>query len=291
MKTLNRSLLIAAAIASLIACKKDKDDVLEPGTPTPGTPAMQMVGSAEVDGYTVEVYGSSANLRVGYNTLYSRVKDGGGNYLSGAGLDWEPRMTMMMGGMAHTHGSPHGTPAATAGDGTWYEGYVVFIMASSDMDHWHLVVSFSDAGQDHEAEVPLEVISTESAFHKVYTSAMGTDGESYMLALVEPTNPEAGVNDLVVCLFKHEAEDDFPMVNGFTLRVDPRMPGMGNHGAPGSEDLVQGADGFYHGAAGFSMSGYWKINLVLENANGEAVAGNEVTGSVLESSVHFKLEI
>lgn len=200
-------------------------------------------------------------------------------------------MTMMMGGTTHSHGCPYAGPTPAAADGSTYQGYAVFIMASGDMAHWILNVTFSDGGQEREVEVPLNVISTESDYHKVYTSVMGTDGIVYMLAMVQPTNPIAGVNDMTVCLFRQEGETSFPRVDGYTLRVDPRMPGMGNHGAPGNEDLVQGEDGFYHGKAGFSMSGFWKINLILENADGTTVAGNEVTDTALESSVLFKVEV
>ena len=82
--------------------------------------------------------------------------------------------------------------------------------------------------------------------------------------MVEPSNPEGGVNDMIVGLYKRVSDTEFPVVDGYTIRVDPRMPGMGNHGAPGNVDLTQGADGFYHGMVGFSMTGYWKINLMLE---------------------------
>lgn len=290
MNHLNRLLLLAAATAALASCKKDDDAVVQPGEPAPGTESLHLVGSGTTDGYTVEVYGKGTALYVGYNPMYVRVKDAGGNYVSGASLGWDPVMTMMMGGMEHTHGCPYSAPAPAAGDASLYEGYIVFIMAGGSMGHWDLKVNFTTGGTGHEVEVPLTVSDGESEFHKVYTSSVGTDGTTYLLAMLEPSTPATGVNDMVVGLFKRAGDADFPVVDGYTIRVDPRMPGMGNHGAPGNEDLVQGADGLYHGKAGFSMTGYWKINLMVEDAAGQVLCGNEVGGEAVESSVHFKVD-
>lgn len=285
MKHLNRLLLITATMAALTSCKKDDDPVVTPSGPAPATENLHLINSATADGYTVEVYSKETTLYVEYNPMYVRLKDAGGAYVSGASLSWEPVMTMMMGGMEHTHSCPYSALTSVAGDPTLYEGYIVFIMASSGMDHWDLKVRFAT----HEVEVPLTVSDGESEFHKVYTSSVGTDGTTYLLAMLEPATPGTGVNDMVAGLFKRVNDDEFPVVDGYTIRVDSRMPGMGNHGAPGNTDLVQGSDGFYHGTVGFSMTGYWKINLQVEDASGQVVCGNEVSGAAEESSVHFKV--
>ena len=289
MKHLNHLLLIAAAIAGLASCKKEDDAVASPGNPAPGAAEMQLVASGTVDGYTVEIYGKGTNLYTGYNTVYARLKNAAGSYLGDAGLTWEPVMTMTMGGMEHTHGCPWSAPVAVAGNASLYEEYMVFIMASSSMGHWDLKVNFTIGGTTHELHLPLPVLDSESEFHKVYTSSMGSDGTTYFLAMLEPAAPMTGVNDMVVGLFRRESDSAFPVVDGYTIRVDPRMPGMGNHGAPGNEDLVQGTDGFYHGKAGFSMTGYWKVNLMVENSAGQVLCGNAVTTEVAESSVSFKV--
>lgn len=289
MKLLNRSVLLALAIMALLGCKKDKEEVTGPNSPGSGGVSLHLVGSATTENLTVELYADSGTLQVGHNTLYAKVRNASGPLIAPTNLSWQPQMTMVMDGMEHTHGCPYGQAVPT-NDATQFEGYAVFIMASGDMDHWAMLVNFTFNGTVHQVAVPLTVVDGTNDHHKVYATTMGSDGNMYMLALLRPTSPSIGVNAMVAGLWKHVDDHDFPQVDGYTIRVDPRMPGMGNHGAPGNVDLVQGTDGFYHGQVGFSMSGYWKINLMVESSEGEVVAGNTVTDQVLESSIYFKLQ-
>lgn len=255
MKHMNRLLVLALAVAALTACKKE-EDIAPPSGPGPASTALELLVSAPIAEHTVEVYAQHPALRVGYNAMYVRLKDPGGNYVSDANLSWQPVMTMMMGGTEHTHGCPYAPLAPAPDNGSLYSGYIVFNMASTGMGTWALHITFDADGTSHTLEVPMEVVASESEFHKTYATGMGTDGQAYFLAMLEPQAPVNGVNDLVVALFKRVDDFNFPVVDGHVIRVDPRMPGMGNHGAPGSEDMTQQPDGFYHGKAGFSMTGY-----------------------------------
>lgn len=101
-------------------------------------------------------------------------------------------------------------------------------------------------------------------------------GKTYTLTLLEPTKPKygmdgAGVNEIVISL-----KMDGKNVNNYEILIDPRMPSMGNHGSPDNKNLEQGKDGLYYGKINFTMTGYWRINLQIKNADGEIIAGEEV---------------
>lgn len=288
MKYLKISMLVALIAIFMVSCSKD-DDI------TPNNineiENLQLIKSFSKDGYTLELFNKTGKFQVGYNKLTLRLKDAGGKYVQNTTMDWMPMMTMNMGGMTHQHSSPYSEISKVSGKQTLYQGYIVFIMASDEPDnYWDLHINLSVDGQNISIEDKVNVITTESQYNKVYTSGMGTDDENYMLALVEPENPIIGTNDIVVALFKKGDNHDFPIVNNYKIKVDPRMPGMGNHSAPGNVDMTQGNDGFYHGKVGFSMSGYWKINLILEDGSGTVIKGEPVTETNPESSLNFKIE-
>jgi VCBS repeat-containing protein len=66
---------------------------------------------------------------------------------------------------------------------------------------------------------------------------------------------------------------------------------MGNHSSPNNVNAQQTAvDNFYIGKLSLTMTGYWKINLQLQNDLGTIVKGEEITDSVTESSLFFEIE-
>jgi hypothetical protein len=288
MKILKYGMLFLLTAIIMVSCSKD-DDII-PNNPNE-IENLQLVKTFTKDGYKVELFNKTGNLQVGYNQIFLRLTDKNDKYVQDASFDWMPMMTMNMGGMTHEHSCPFSEIKKVSGKQTLYEGYIVFIMASDEPDNfWDLQINFTVNGQSLQTNDTVNVISTESQYNKVYTSAMGSDGVNYMLALIEPSEPIIGTNDIVVGLFKMGENHDFPIVNGYTIKVDPRMPGMGNHSAPGNVNMTQGGDGFYHGKVGFSMSGYWKINLILENGSGTVVKGEPITEQNPESSLNLKLE-
>ncbi|WP_321538517.1 hypothetical protein [Flavobacterium piscinae] len=120
---------------------------------------------------------------------------------------------------------------------------------------------------------------------------MGTDNVRYIVALIDPRNPKVALNDMTVGVYKMENMMNFPVVNNYTLKIDPRMPSMGNHGSPNNLDLTQSdSDEFYHGKVSLTMTGYWKINLQLLNASDEVLKGEVVTETTESSSIFFEIE-
>lgn len=290
MKLIKINFLWIIAVVFFMACDKDREN--EP-VDIDETKDLHFIQAFTNDHHTIELFGISRELTVGYNKLMIRMTDGHGNYIREADIDWLPMMTMYMHDMTHQHSCPYSEIVKAEGTETLYEGYIVFVMAGGahgDSDFWELSFDYNAAGRDYEMKDKIEVRSSETEYHKVYTSGMWEGGRNYLLALIEPTNPEIGTNDIVIGLYTSEEDGSFPIVDDFTIKADPRMPGMGNHGAPGNEDLKQRPDGLYQGKVGFSMSGYWKINLILEDETGKVVKGEPVTEENEESSLNFKLE-
>ena len=119
----------------------------------------------------------------------------------------------------------------------------------------------------------------------------GTDNVKYLVALIEPTNPKVAINDFKVGVWKMQSMMNFPVVDGYTVKIDPRMPSMGNHSSPNNVNATQAAaGGFYNGKLSLTMTGYWKINLQIANATGAILGGNEITDTVEASNIFFEIE-
>ena len=101
------------------------------------------------------------------------------------------------------------------------------------------------------------------------------------------------VRNMVEQWVQYKMEDmmTFTAVDKFKVKIDPRMPSMGNHSSPNNTDLVQSVSGdLYNGKLSLTMTGYWKINIQLLNASGEVLKGEVVTPENASSSLFFELE-
>src|SRR5690606_19729468 len=106
----------------------------------------------------------------------------------------------------------------------------------------------------------------------------------------EPSHPIVGINQMKALVYRMETLMNFVPVEGFVLNIDPRMPGMGNHGSPNNVALTSIADGVYEGRLSLTMTGYWKVNLQLLNTSGNIIKGTEVTELNTSSPIFFELE-
>ena len=69
------------------------------------------------------------------------------------------------------------------------------------------------------------------------------------------------------------------------------MPSMSSHTSPNNEDLFYNdVSEMYNGKLSLTMTGYWKLNLMLYNANNELLKGEEVSGTIESSSLYLELE-
>lgn len=66
---------------------------------------------------------------------------------------------------------------------------------------------------------------------------------------------------------------------------------IGNHSSPNNEDLTfNTSSNTYMGKLSLIMTGYWKINLKVENETEEILKGEDITEENESSSLFFEIE-
>ena len=237
------------------------------------------------DTHTIELYSQMGSLEQGYNAISLRIKENGtNNYIKNAEVSWSPLMHMTM----MTHSCPYSAVEKVTENGTLYEGYIMFQMAQNDTEYWDLKIDYTINDVAYTATSVIDVPA--SAKRKVNTFT-GSDGTKYLVAYIEPHHPKVAINDMKVGVWKMQNMMTFPVVDGYTVKIDPRMPSMGNHSSPNNVHATQTlVGGLYDGKLSLTMTGYWKINLQLADAEGTILKGEEITETVTASSIFFEIE-
>ncbi len=283
MKT--TKLFITALILSLsfTSCSKSDDD----NQKVDDNPLVDynMLTAIKANGHDIQIYSEQQQFTLGYNELLIRIKDDATDtYVKNANIVWKPVM--------HMTDKMHSCPTSaveTTSETSVYRGFVVFQMPGNVDEYWELTLDYKIAGLDFSAVERIDVKSPADGKRRI-NSFMGSDDVRYILAMM-PIKPKEGVNDFSALLFKMENMMDFPAVKDYKVAVDPRMPGMGNHTSPNNADLVYDAiSKTYKGKLNFTMTGYWKINLKLENDSGVTLKGEDVTEENESSSLFFEIE-
>lgn len=235
--------------------------------------------------HTIELYAHMGYLEQGFNEISLRIKDNAtGEYVKNASVSWLPLMHMTM----MTHSCPKSEVEKVTTAGTLYEGNIVFQMAQNATEYWDLKIDYTINGTNYTAT---SVIDVPASAKQRVTTFIGTDNIKYILAYAEPHHPKVALNDITVAVYKMESMMSFPIVDNYKVKIDPRMPSMGNHGSPNNVDLTQSvADQLYHGKLSLTMTGLWKINLQLLNASDVVLKGETVTDVVPASSIYFEIE-
>ncbi|GAB3428760.1 hypothetical protein [Niabella aquatica] len=234
--------------------------------------------------HTIGLYTESGTFQQGYNKVFFQIKNNDGGLVNNATVSWKPVMHMMN----MQHACPYSPVTKVAGKHSLYEGFIVFQMAGNDTEYWELGIDYTIGGNSYSAGSKINV--TAPAKRNI-VSFKGNDNVNYIIALIAPANPKVAVNDIQAMVFKMQDMMTFQTVDGYTIKIDPRMPGMGNHSSPNNTDLKQsGSDKIYHGKLSLTMTGYWKINLQLENQSGTILKGEPVTTANESSSIYFEIE-
>ncbi len=267
----------------LVSCKKDKVTPEDPTKPASILDDKIKIQTLSNSTHTIDIYADNNKFETGYNKVYFQIKRTNGELVSGATPTWSPVMHMT----SMSHACPYssiGNPNSNA----IYEGFIVFIMASNGSEYWSLDITYTDNGTQYTASGTVVV---ENSSKVRVTTFTGSDTKKYVVAMVEPTKPKTGVNDIKAVVYQMENMMTFTRVDDYSIKIDPRMPSMGNHTSPNNVHLTQNAsDKYYYGKLTLTMSGYWKINLQLLNDLGTVLKGDEITGSTTESSIYFEIE-
>jgi hypothetical protein len=266
---------------SIISCSDDE------GVEGPVNEVEDLLKVQELTNSThiIELYTESGKLSLGYNNITLRITEKTtGDFVENASITWKPIMHMT----AMMHSCPKSDVTKVTNKETIYSGYIVFQMPENDDEGWDLTINYSIEGVEYEVEADISVPKSAKQVVTVFT---GSDEVKYILALVEPQNPDVKVNDMITGLYKMENMMSFPIVKNFTVKLDPRMPSMDNHSSPNNEDLTYNASSsMYDGKLSLTMTGYWKLNLMLYNTEAELLKGEEVTDTNESSSLFLELE-
>ena len=266
-----------------VSCSSDNDD--DDSGITNEIIGLTKIQDLINDTHTIELFNTTGQFKTGYNAISLRVIDNTTNsYVEDANLSWIPMMQMP----TMEHSSPKSTITKTLGKDTVYDGFIIYQMTNLDGSGWSLTVNYTINGIDYTVTDAITVLQNDN---QNSASFMGSDDSRYIVALVEPNNPKIAINDLKVGLFKMENMMTFPVVEDFTITLDPRMPGMGNHTSPNNTDLTyNSAEQMYNADLALTMTGYWVLNLKLLNTNGEVLKGEDVTEDNTQSSLYLELE-
>ena len=267
----------------LISCRTSDDPVTPPSVNE--LEGLVKVKEFSNDTHTIELYTVTGTTQLGYNDLKFRIKNKSSNqYEKNASVNWSPVMHMT----SMSHSGPKSSITKVTPDGTLYTGYLVFQMPQNATEYWDLKFDYSINGTAYTATTVVDV--PDSAKRRV-NSFLGSDNTKYIVAYIEPRTPKVAVNDVTLGVWKMQDMMTFPVVDGYTVKIDPRMPGMGNHGSPNNVNATQTSAGkLYNGKLSLTMTGYWKINLQLANAAGTVLKGEEVTDQNPASSMFFEIE-
>lgn len=272
---------ILCCLLFLTSCSSDSEDVA-PEDEIPGLIKMQ---SLENNHHLLELYSKSGALEEGYNEIFIRIRDKSQQeFLNNAEIQWQPVMDM------HNmqHSAPKSEITKMEGEQSLYTGFIVFPMAENESETWSLTINYTVDGVDYLVNEAIQVLPSE---RRRVSAFKGADDSNYVLALVAPSEPEIATNDLKLGLFKMEDMMNYSVVEGYTFKMDPRMPGMGNHTSPNNVAPVQGeGDVFYNGKLKLTMSGLWRINLQLFNESGERIKGEPLSETNEQSSLFLELE-
>ena len=288
MKFSFKSLFALLAMAILvISCRtSDSDEITLPSNPNTEIEGLIKIKELSNDTHSIELYSKSGTTTLGYNELKLRIKNKANNqYEKNATVTWKPmmHMTSMM------HSCPNSTIQKVTAEGSLYSGYIVFQMPGNATEYWDLKIDYSIGGTTYTAttvlDVPVETKKTVTAF-------LGSDNVKYVVAYIEPKSPKVAINDMVLGVWKMQDMMNFPVVDGYTVKVDPRMPGMGNHSSPNNIPATQSSAGkLYNGKLSLTMTGYWKLNLQLAKADGTILKGEQITDNTPASSIFFEIEL
>lgn len=279
MKRLSIYICIAL-ISFATACKKSDDAPLLP------TEDLHLLQTLEGNKERIEIYTKNQKIKVGYTQFWIKIiSKTDQKLLFPENVSWQPMMSMP--GMAHS--TPHSSLTKSADSDFSYEGYIVFSMASDAESYWELAFQYENDGSQTDVKTRMEVENLPE--HSKNVQNFTLDEEHYTLALVQPETPKMGTNEVSSVFLKTSDHETYEEVNGYSIEIDPRMPGMDNHSSPNNKGMTQqGNSGKYIGSLNLSMSGLWRINLILKDPAGNIVKGEPVTPENEKSSLYFEFE-
>ncbi|MXN93206.1 hypothetical protein GR160_18410 [Flavobacterium sp. Sd200] len=295
--------LVAALFFVATACTLDKTDYeAEISTEVPEYYEFKEAALINSGIYRISIETLNGTFYKGYNELHLKILNTQTNQnLATENVTFLPVLTNSEGNVSSC---PHQYNLVYDAQNGYYKGYSVFAQQSSAAQNWKLYINFAD--NNPSVSVNADVMVMEQTNKNLNMTAFtGNDGQQYYIALIAPQRPGVAENDLVAGIYKYNEPEvpagtfpdpsqfSYSEVEGYTLRLDPRMPepSMGNHSSPNNRDLTQREDGLYQGVVNYTMTGNWTLNFILLNQNGLIVKGTEVPTTFTPGVMGAKSEL
>ncbi|PAM95760.1 hypothetical protein B4N84_06610 [Flavobacterium sp. IR1] len=295
-------ILVITLLYVVISCTIEKTDYeAELGTEVPENYEFKEASTLTSGNYRISIESLNGTFYKGYNELHLKVINTQNNQeVTTSEVTFLPVLTSV----ENTSSCPHEYTLPYDTANKYYSGYSVFTSESVATANWKLYVSFTADNQKYDIAKDITV-EKQSNKNLNMTSFTGTDGEQYFIALVSPQRPTVSENPLVAGIYKYNkpvtvggifpdaSQFSYSKVNGYILKLDPRMPepSMGNHSSPNNKDLIQQNDGLYHGVVNYTMTGNWTLNLIMMNQNGLIVKGTVVSTDFTPGTEGAKSEL
>ena len=280
MKKFKYILVATMAVATLFSCKKDDDKPAPVPVPTPEAP--KTVAEAKTDDkektYTVRLQNTTGTFVMGYNDLMLSVVDAAGKEVAVEAATFTPWMDMFnkndkgeydKSSIMHTHTCPH---TALAKEGNVWKSQVLFQMVTGPSGVWYGTITFKVAGKDYELKrLDFEVKpQNNKALGAVgrFRLFSGDKGQMHLYALVAPTSPKVGENEVALGIWKMETMKNFPKVTDWTVEVSVKAKG-------GTEVLstatLRYERDFYRGKVSYPKAGAYTLSYTLKDAQGKTI--------------------
>lgn len=280
MKKFKYMLVAAMAVATLFSCKKDDDKPAPVPVPTPEAP--KTVAEAKTDDkektYTVRLQNTTGTFVMGYNDLMLSVVDASGKEVAVEAATFTPWMDMFnkndkgeydKNSIMHTHTCPH---TALAKEGNVWKSQVLFQMVTGPSGVWFGTITFKVAGKDYKLErLDFEVKpQTNKALGTVnrFKLFSGDKGQMHLYALVAPTSPKVGENEIALGIWKMETMKNFPKVTDWTVEVSVKAK-------EGTEVLstatLRYERDFYRGKVSYPKAGAYTLSYTFKDAQGKTI--------------------
>lgn len=259
-------LMVVVATTILTSCDDTTQEFTTPNFEKLFTEDYPLKSSVTAGDYTISLH-AQEDLFVGYNQMYFLVKNTATNeVISDYSLKITPMMDMGM--MMHT--APNETPVNPEGDMKVIQFNMVYIMPSTAGD-WMLKGELTINEGDAPIAFDLPVTVVEKSDSRMLSFMSQADSMTMVfLTLNEPLDPVVGENKIQFGLYKRETMMSFPAIENYSIEFEPEMPTMG-HGSPNNVNPTYTANGLYDGTVNFTMTGYWRINVTVKNAEGVIV--------------------
>ncbi|MBR5748609.1 MAG: FixH family protein [Prevotella sp.] len=231
------------------------------------------------DKYDIFAYSRNGSFHTGYNEIFFvATKKKNGNYIKNFDITGlTPLMLMVKMNMKHSTPVSGSVETFNKDYLAVKRGWISFVMNTSEAGSWTLGYNVNVLGANGGIEAA-DIIVDALPEGQQWLKSFKADNNNYYLSLVNPSDWKTGKNTITAYVSKKNTPATTPYglaPEQFVIEIDPRMPDMGNHTSPDNVALTKQADGSYQGTVNLTMTGRWRIHLIVKDAQGNIVAGGD----------------